>query len=698
MGAEPPLYAHLPLLHGPDGKKLSKRHGAASVQELRDAGYLPEAVRNYLALLGWGDADDETILDDRRSSSSASPSTRVCRNPARFDEQKLRWLNGRYLRALPRSELTGPGAYTGRTGLGPAVAISREKIQTLADFWPLAGSIFDGPADDPKARDKWLDDEGRAVLADARGALAGAEPFRRRRWRPPCDEVVAARGAKKRDVFQAVRVAVTGTTVSPGLPETLVVLGRDESLRRIDAALAPPPSAPDRRRAARRRRPRRRRSRPGGATPCQDPGVPGTAGAGEGGLNRTSIPADETGVTHDDPPITMTPPSTATAVAPLRKDAAGATTTAAPPRSPQRGPRPPPDRRLRGARGVPRARRVARPRPAPRDRRPRLARRRRRRRRVRRRAGHRVAAPRQPGRGQDAAAGSSPSSSAVELLSPESVQQLATRARTFDFFERTTVWDAAPERFRLHAVATQRAADRLATEAGYEDRDRLMVTALLHDIGKLVLMHAYPGYPGQVHGEARTPEERIHRERRELGVDHALVGGVLARRWGLPKSVAARHRAPPRRGRHRRGRLRPPRRHARPLRAGQRRLPDRAAQGRPRRSASARRTCAGPLRPALPDRRPHRARSTRARCPRASSRCSSASPRARSTSRSRSSCSSRRARSARTCTTSTASSARSTAPRPSSSPPSAAGSRPAGAHAESRRRRSRARTARVPRT
>jgi putative nucleotidyltransferase with HDIG domain len=135
---------------------------------------------------------------------------------------------------------------------------------------------------------------------------------------------------------------------------------------------------------------------------------------------------------------------------------------------------------------------------------------------------------------------------AVELLSPEAVQSLATRARTFDFFERSTVWDAAPERFRLHGVATQRAADRIATEVGYEQRDRLMVTALLHDIGKLVLMHAYPGYPQQVHAGARTPEERIHRERRELGVDHALVGGVLARRWGLPKGVASvieRHHA-----------------------------------------------------------------------------------------------------------------------------------------------------------
>ncbi len=135
---------------------------------------------------------------------------------------------------------------------------------------------------------------------------------------------------------------------------------------------------------------------------------------------------------------------------------------------------------------------------------------------------------------------------AVELLSPEAVHALATRTRTFDFFERSAVWEAAPERFRLHGVATQRAADRLATAANYEHRDRLMVTALLHDIGKLVLLHAYPGYPAKVHEGARTPEERIHRERRELGVDHALVGGVLARRWGLPKAVASvieRHHA-----------------------------------------------------------------------------------------------------------------------------------------------------------
>jgi putative nucleotidyltransferase with HDIG domain len=128
---------------------------------------------------------------------------------------------------------------------------------------------------------------------------------------------------------------------------------------------------------------------------------------------------------------------------------------------------------------------------------------------------------------------------AVELLSPEAVQTLAIRARTFDFFERSSVWDAAPERFRLHAVATQRAADRLSLRVEFPDRDELLISSLLHDIGKLVLVQAYPGYPGQIHTSAKTPEQRIHAERRELGIDHALVGGVMARRWGLPQQLAA---------------------------------------------------------------------------------------------------------------------------------------------------------------
>src|SRR5579862_8330803 len=177
LGAEAPRYAHLPLLHGPDGRKLSKRHGAASVQELRDAGYLPVAVRNYVALLGWGSGDDETMLSTdelvRRFDIA-----RVQRNPAQFDERKLRWLNGRWIRALSVDELTAAlEAFYGRDGLGPAAAISAEKLQTLADFWPLCGFLYDGPADDPQARERWLGPEGRDVLVAARDALAGLSTF-----------------------------------------------------------------------------------------------------------------------------------------------------------------------------------------------------------------------------------------------------------------------------------------------------------------------------------------------------------------------------------------------------------------------------------------------------------------------------------------------------------------------------------------
>jgi len=237
LGAEPPVYAHLPLLHGPDGKKLSKRHGAASVQGLRDAGYLPEAVRNYLALLGWGDEDDETLIPTEELVKRFRIE-RVSRNPARFDEQKLRWMNGRYMRQLGTDEITRRlEALTGRSGLHDAVAISEEKIQTLADFWPLAGFIFDGPADDPAAREKWLSDGGREALAEARTALQDTEPFDPEHIEQALRGVVEERGVKAKDVFQPVRVALAGTTVSPGIFETLAVLGRDEALARIDAAL-----------------------------------------------------------------------------------------------------------------------------------------------------------------------------------------------------------------------------------------------------------------------------------------------------------------------------------------------------------------------------------------------------------------------------------------------------------------------------
>jgi putative nucleotidyltransferase with HDIG domain len=146
----------------------------------------------------------------------------------------------------------------------------------------------------------------------------------------------------------------------------------------------------------------------------------------------------------------------------------------------------------------------------------------------------RAANTREHGRGQIETA-----ASAAQLLRPPILQALASSIHTFDFFEHVGVWDTAPERFRLHALATQRVADRIAAEINYGHRDRLAITSLLHDIGKLVLIHAYPGYPSHIHARSLTPDERAARERVELGIDHAVIGGVLIRRWGLPAALAA---------------------------------------------------------------------------------------------------------------------------------------------------------------
>ncbi|HWF33342.1 MAG TPA: glutamate--tRNA ligase [Solirubrobacteraceae bacterium] len=246
-GAALPIYAHLPLLHGPDGKKLSKRHGAASVGELREAGFLPAAVRNYLALLGWGAGDDQTVLSTLELIERFTLET-VSRNPARFDEVKLKWLNGVYIRALPVEQLVEElGSYLdadGHAGLrddprfARAVEISQEKIHTLADFWPLTGPLLDAPIDDAKARERWLGEAGRTTLAKVRSALAGLGEFTQDEVARALEALVQRECLKPREVYQPLRVALCGSTVSPGIFESVALLGREETLTRIDAALA----------------------------------------------------------------------------------------------------------------------------------------------------------------------------------------------------------------------------------------------------------------------------------------------------------------------------------------------------------------------------------------------------------------------------------------------------------------------------
>jgi glutamyl-tRNA synthetase len=237
LGDEPPAYAHLPLLHGPDGKKLSKRHGAASVQELRAAGYLPEAVRNYIALLGWG-YDESTTFFTTNELIEHFDLSRVSKNPAVFDEQKLRWMNGRYLRELPVEELKARlEQVTGRELPIEAVAISQDKMQTLADFWPLSAFLVERQDFDDQAWAKVMGDGAAERLREARTALEQAEPFDVETVEQALRGVVDRLDVKAKEVFQPVRVAVAGTTVSPGIFESVAALGREETLARIDSAL-----------------------------------------------------------------------------------------------------------------------------------------------------------------------------------------------------------------------------------------------------------------------------------------------------------------------------------------------------------------------------------------------------------------------------------------------------------------------------
>ena len=240
VGVTPPRYAHLPLLHGPDGKKLSKRHGAASVQELRDSGYLPAAVRNYLALLGWGTQDDTTIMSTDELIERFDVAD-VGRASAIFDEQKLRWLNGRFMREMDLGDYTEAVArHLGREPderLRAACEIAQEKAQTLDEVWPLIGFLFEEPETDEKAWKKVMKDGALPLLSEALDALRGADSFEPAELESSLGRILAEHDVKPGKLYQPIRVAITGTSVSPGIFESLAVLGRERSVERIERAV-----------------------------------------------------------------------------------------------------------------------------------------------------------------------------------------------------------------------------------------------------------------------------------------------------------------------------------------------------------------------------------------------------------------------------------------------------------------------------
>jgi glutamyl-tRNA synthetase len=235
LGAELPAYAHVPLLNGPDGKKLSKRHGAITVEEFRDAGFIPEALVNYLALLGWS-YDDHTELMTRDELIERFTLDRVGKSAATFDYEKLIHLNGVYLRGLPAEEyadrlveyLRERGHDWDEELVRKIAPLVQEKIATLGEFPDFAGFFFARiPARGPI--------EDGVVLPAAAETLAAVEPFEAETIEAALRELAQRLGLKPRQAFQPIRLALTGSSVSPGLFESLEVLGRDESIARISA-------------------------------------------------------------------------------------------------------------------------------------------------------------------------------------------------------------------------------------------------------------------------------------------------------------------------------------------------------------------------------------------------------------------------------------------------------------------------------
>jgi len=232
VGGDVPVYAHVPMVFGMDGKKLSKRHGAVAVEEFRTDGYLPEALLNFLALLGWA-PDGETTIMSRDELVERFSLERVSSSPAQFDYAKLDWMNGVYIRALPPDEFAHRlVVWLGEQGydwdaerVRKAAPLVQEKIARLGEFPDFAGFLFHDV-------DASVDGQSEVVLA-AREVLAELDPFTAEAIEAALRGVVERLGLKPRRGFQPIRVAVTGSTVSPGLFESIELLGRETTLERL---------------------------------------------------------------------------------------------------------------------------------------------------------------------------------------------------------------------------------------------------------------------------------------------------------------------------------------------------------------------------------------------------------------------------------------------------------------------------------
>jgi glutamyl-tRNA synthetase len=245
LGGSPPAYAHLPQVLGPDSKPLSKRHGATSVAAFREQGFLPEALVNYLALLGWA-KDDHTTFLDRDDLVEAFDLTHVSHNPAVFDTQKLEWMNNHYIQSLDEDDLaarcvpflTAEGLSVEPRLLRRAIPLIRERMKTLSEAPALLRFLF---TDDVVPNEKATELIAKApggYLKKAAEALDAQEGWDTEQIQAALDRLASEAGLSRTKGWQPIRAAVTGSNVSPPLPESLALLGKERTVARLREAAA----------------------------------------------------------------------------------------------------------------------------------------------------------------------------------------------------------------------------------------------------------------------------------------------------------------------------------------------------------------------------------------------------------------------------------------------------------------------------
>lgn len=248
LGWKPPVFAHVPMIHGEDGSKLSKRHGASSAMEFRDEGYLPQALVNFIALLGWSPGDDREVMSLEELISSFSLD-RIKKTSAIFNREKLDWMNAQYIRTIPASGMVDPlldllrdsGVDVSgleRAWLEKLVDIYRERMKRLTDFIERSRFFFGDIVYDKKAVDKILRKEGvTGLLSEAAERLEGLSAWTVESVEEALRGICADKGVKLGALGQPIRVAVTGTEVSPGIFETVALLGKELTVARLRAAV-----------------------------------------------------------------------------------------------------------------------------------------------------------------------------------------------------------------------------------------------------------------------------------------------------------------------------------------------------------------------------------------------------------------------------------------------------------------------------